>query len=58
MIQISRRLLLASVATTALFPAVAMADDAPDLSKLAEPPANGEIAEGSADAKVTVIEYA
>ncbi|MBL8791927.1 MAG: DsbA family protein [Rhizobiales bacterium] len=58
MIQLSRRLLLASAATAALFPAAAMAQDAPDLSKLAEPPANGEVAEGSADAKVTVIEYA
>ena len=36
----------------------AMAQDAPDLSKLGEPPAHGEIAEGAADAKVTIIEYA
>lgn len=58
MTQISRRLLLSSVAAAALFPAAAMAQDAPDLSKLAEPPAHGEVAEGPADAKVTIIEYA
>ena len=58
MTQISRRLLLGSVAAAALLPATAMAQDAPDLSKLGEPPAHGEIAEGAADAKVTIIEYA
>ena len=58
MTQISRRLLLGSVAAAALLPATAMAQDAPDLSKLGEPPAHGEIAEGAVDAKVTIIEYA
>lgn len=58
MTQISRRSLLASVAASALLPAAAMAQDAPDLSKLAEPPAHGEMAEGPETAKVTIIEYA
>ena len=58
MTQISRRLLLGSVAAAALVPASALAQDAPDLSKLAEPPAHGEIAEGAEAAKVTIIEYA
>lgn len=58
MIQISRRHLLASVAASAVLPAAALAQDAPDLSKLAEPPAHGEMAEGSETAKVTIIEYA
>lgn len=58
MTQISRRTLLASVAASALLPAAALAQDAPDLSKLNEPPAHGEIADGPETAKVTIIEYA
>ncbi len=58
MIKISRRTLMASAAATALLPAGAMAQDAPDLAKLAEPPAHGEMAEGADTAKVTIIEYA
>ncbi len=58
MTHISRRILLGSVAAAALVPASAKAQDAPDLSKLAEPPAHGEIAEGAEGAKVTIIEYA
>ena len=56
--QISRRHLLGSAAALAMMPAAALAQDAPDLSKLNEPPAHGEIPLGSDTAKVTVIEYA
>ena len=58
MTNISRRLLLGSAAAATLLPANALAQDAPDLSKLGEPPAHGEIAEGADTAKVTIIEYA
>jgi protein-disulfide isomerase len=58
MTNMSRRLLLGSVAAAALLPVNALAQDAPDLSKLGEPPAHGEIAEGADTAKVTIIEYA
>jgi protein-disulfide isomerase len=58
MIHLSRRGLLASVAAAAMLPAAAYAQDAPDLSKLLEPPAHGEMPEGPETAKVTVIEYA
>ena len=56
--QISRRHLLGSAAALAIMPAAALAQDAPDLSKLNEPPAHGEMPEGLETAKVTVIEYA
>lgn len=58
MTQISRRALLGTVAAAALLPGPARAQDAPDLSKLNEAPAHGEIAEGAETAKVTIIEYA
>lgn len=58
MTKISRRTLMASVAASALLPAAALAQDAPDLSKLNEAPAHGEMAEGPDTAKVTIIEYA
>jgi protein-disulfide isomerase len=58
MIQISRRSLLASVALAALPLSLAQAETAPDLSKLAVPPAYGEKPEGLDTAKVTIIEYA
>jgi protein-disulfide isomerase len=58
MIHLSRRQLLASAAAAALFPTAAVAQDGPDLSKLAEAPVHGEMPEGLETAKVTMIEYA
>ena len=53
---LDRRQVILGAAALALAAGAARA--AEDLSKLNEPPAHGEMALGSADAKVTVIEYA
>jgi protein-disulfide isomerase len=58
MIQMNRRILLSSAAALALLPGHAFAQAQPDLSKLSEPPAHGEMPLGVETAKVTIIEYA
>lgn len=58
MMNINRRTLLASAAALAAFAPAAVAQTAPDLSKLNEAPTNGEFPEGPETAKVTIIEYA
>jgi protein-disulfide isomerase len=55
----NRRHIMAGVALAALWPARAMAQEAkPDLAKLNEAPAIGEMTIGVETAKVTIIEYA
>ncbi len=58
MIHLSRRMFMAATSLTALSAAVPAIAQTPDLSKLNEPPANGERPMGSDTAKVTIIEYA
>jgi protein-disulfide isomerase len=56
-IKMNRRV-FASAAALAVMAPKAFAQAAPDLTKLNEPPALGELVIGKEDAKVTIIEYA
>lgn len=58
MIQLSRRSFLAAASVMALAAASPALAQTADLSKLNEPPANGEHPLGPEGAKVTIIEYA
>jgi protein-disulfide isomerase len=56
--RLNRRILLAGTAAMAFAPYALAQDVKPDLAKLNEPSAIGEMAQGPDTAKVTIIEYA